>query len=359
LALPNGDIVCAWFAGTLEGVSDISIYLSRLEKGSDEWSKPVKLSDDPVRAEQNPVLFNESAGKLWLMWTAQKSGNQDTAIIRRRVSTDFGHTWSEVDVLLDTPGTFIRQPIAVLPGGEWLLPVFLCRTTPGVKWVGNNDCSAVNLSLDGGKTWTQHEVPESVGCVHMNIVSLSDGILAAFFRSRWADFIYRSESADGGRSWTKPAPMRLPNNNASIQAIMLQSGRLAIVFNNMSAAGVTARRQSLYDEIEDGNDPVPETEPSTSAPEGGRSAFWGAPRAPLTIALSDDGGQTWPVSRNIEVGDGYCLTNNSKERLNREYSYPSVIQTDDGMIHVAFTYFRQRIKYVRFPEDWVAEPGKG
>ena len=68
--------------------------------------------------------------------------------------------------------------------------------------------------------------------------------------------------------------------------------------------------------------------------------------------LSADEGRTWPVRRNLEVGDGYCMTNNSKDRLNRECSYPSICQTADGAIHISYTYWRQAIKYVRVGEDW-------
>lgn len=350
LPLPNGDLLCVWFAGTQEGIADISIYSSRLAKGSNTWSEAVKLSDDPTCSEQNPVLFPAPSGELWLLWTAQKSGNQDTAIIRKRVSKDNGRTWGPIEVLLDTPGTFVRQPIVVLPSGEWLLPIFYCRANPGEKWVGNNDCSAVKISRDQGKTWQEVMVPGSTGCVHMNIVPLADGKLAAFYRSRWADFVYRSESADNGRTWSEPVPTPLPNNNSSIQVTALQNGRLAMVFNNMSAAGAKERRTSLYDDIE--NDDPAAQKPSAAAPDG-RTAFWGAPRAPMSLAISEDGGKTWPYIRDLEVGDGYCLTNNSKEKINREYSYPSIKQTEDGLLHIAFTYFRQRIKYVRVPEEWV------
>jgi len=86
---------------------------------------------------------------------------------------------------------------------------------------------------------------------------------------------------------------------------------------------------------------------------GRRTAFWGAPRAPMTLAISHDGGRTWPRSRTLEVGDGYCLSNNSRDGLNREFSYPSIHRDASGDLHLAYTYFRQAIKYSRVPQSWV------
>ena len=92
MPLPNGDLACVWFGGTQEGMSDISVYFSRLPVGSDRWTEPTKLSDDPTRSEQNPILFPTPDGKLWLIWTAQIAGSQDTAFVRRRISLDDGAT---------------------------------------------------------------------------------------------------------------------------------------------------------------------------------------------------------------------------------------------------------------------------
>lgn len=348
LPLPNGDVLCVWFGGTQEGVADICIYLSRLTKGSDCWTPAQRLSDDPTRSEQNPVLFLAPDGVLWLLYTAQLAGNQNTAIVRYRQSLDAGHSWGKVATLLDEPGTFIRQPITVLANGDWLLPVFYCRTRPGEKWVGNNDNSAVKISCDRGQSWQDSPVPASTGCVHMNITPLADGSLLALFRSRWADSIYRSHSQDGGRSWSVPEPSELPNNNASIQVTTLANNHLALVFNAMSAEGAESRRLSLYDDIEDVDDEsvIP---PLTDE----RSAFWGAPRAPMTLAISDDGGRSWRWQRNLEVGDGYCMTNNSAQKRNREFSYPSIKQGMNGELHIAYTFYRQAIKYVCLSEEWV------
>ena len=357
LPLNNGDLLCVWFSGTQEGIRDISIYMSRLNKGEIAWSIPVKLSEDPARSEQNPVLFLDPSEKLWLLYTAQKSGNQDAAIVRYRTSVDQGYSWSEIKELFDQQGIFVRQPIIVLANGEWLLPIFHCQQVPGEKWVGDNDTSAVKISADQGQTWTEYPVPNSVGCVHMNVNLLQDGSLLALYRSRWADYIYQSCSYDSGRNWTEPTPTILPNNNSSIQFITLKNGHLALVFNNISATKDTERRASLYDEIEDEAEILPANKSLTSiklAPNG-KTAFWGTPRAPMTIALSEDKGKTWRYIRNIEIGDGYCMSNNSQEKLNREFSYPSIKQTSDGKIHIAFTYFRQTIKYVQITEDWIKE----
>lgn len=350
--MPNGDVLCVWFAGTQEGISDISIYISRLKNGESRWSQAKKLSDDPQCSEQNPVLFLTPQGELWLLWTAQKSGNQDTAIVRCRKSTDGGENWGEISVLLDQPGTFIRQPIVIADNGNWLLPVFYCRVKTGEKWVGNYDVSAVKISQDQGKTWRDVDVPESLGCVHMSIAKMADGGLLALYRSRWADFIYKSISLDNGETWSKPEATDLPNNNSSIQVTTLNNGHLALVFNNMSAEGASERRLSLYDEIED--DDTTTDEPTVVALDNAeKTAFWGAPRAPMTLAISKDNGKTWPIQINLDEGDGYCMTNNSKEQLNREFSYPSVKQGVDGSIHVTYTYFRQAIKYVRLTPQQV------
>jgi predicted neuraminidase len=351
MPLPNGDLACVWFGGTQEGIPDISVYFSRLRPGEDRWPEPARLSDDPTRSEQNPILFPAPGGRLWLLWTAQVSGNQDTAFVRRRISTDNGQSWGPIETLFDrvgTSGVFVRQPPEVLDNGDIVLPIFYCHSRPGERWVGSYDTSAVRISSDGGETWTEHDVPDSTGCVHMNVAQLQDGTLLALYRSRWADNIYSSRSSNRGRTWSAPEPTALPNNNSSIQFTRLANGHLALVFNDINKEGASEFRTSLYDEIEDDSGLA---EPTAKA--GERAAVWGVPRAPMTVAISEDGGRTWPYKRNLEVGDGYCMTNNSREQLNREWSYPSIHQGPDGVLHIAFTYFRQAIKYVRVTEDWV------
>lgn len=349
--LPGGDLACVWFGGTQEGVSDISVYLSRRGSGG-TWSEPVQLSDDGTRSEQNPILFSAGGQVVWLLYTAQLAGNQDTAVVRRRVSTDGGDTWADPEVLLDVTddgGVFVRQPPVRLASGRLVLPVFNCVTVPGERWVGNVDTSSVYLSDDDGASWREVPVPDSLGCVHMNVVLRQDNSLWACFRSRWADQVYETESIDDGQTWSAPRPTALPNNNSSVQAVATGHGSMAMVLNWASREDATDRRASLYDEIDD--EGVAETDgPVLAEPspdQDGRTAFWGAPRAPMALALSVDDGHTWPDVRLVEDGDGYCLTNNSRDRLNRELSYPSIVTGPDGDLHLAYTWWRQGIEYVR------------
>ena len=392
--LPGGDLGCVWFGGTQEGVGDIFVWFSRLAPGSDTWTAPVRLSDDETRSEQNPVLFTAPSGDVWLLYTAQRAGNQDSAEVRRRVSTDGGASWGEPSTLFpadETGGVFVRQPPIVTRAGDLLVPVFRCVTTPGHAWVGDHDTSSVMTSRDGGATWGEVAVPGSTGAVHMNVHELPDESLLALFRSRWADAVHESRSTDGGRTWSAPVPTELPNNNSSVQWVPLADGRLAIVYNHRRADATTERRLGLYDEIDEsgiveqavlpGSDatfgqearagsttsagvPAGSTRASSSVgaaddvTAAGRTAFWGTPRAPMSLAVSTDDGRSWPHRVDLEDGDGWCLSNNSRDGLNRELSYPSITQTSDGAVHVAYTWHRRAIRHVRLsPADLPGLPG--
>ena len=350
LILKGGDILCAWFGGSQEGNADISIYLSHLTPGAQKWTSPQKISDDSHRSEQNPVLFQDpETSDIWIFYTAQEAGHQDKAIVRRRISTDQGHTWSTAVQVFPEVGAFVRQPIVVLPDKTWVLPIWYCRTAAGTQWNGNDDISAVRYSRDSGKTWSESIVPESRGCVHMAIRRLPDGSYGSFFRSRWADNVYFSASSDG-INWSRPEATVLPNPNSGIAFGVLPDGRLVLVFNDSAATPGMKRRQGLYDDIES-EGPALQKQPAID----GKEAIWGAPRSNLTLGISNDGGKTWKARGLLEQGDGFCLTNNSKEKINREISYPSIAVGEDGTIHIAYSYFRQRIKYVRVNEKYATE----
>lgn len=349
--LDDGALVCAWFGGTLEGKSDISIYASVLVKGSTHWGPPQRLSDDPAHSEQNPVLFSAPGGTLWLFHTSQPSGNQDECCIRMaevvRDAADPHKLTTTGERYLDLPrGCFVRAPVIVRDDGAWLLPIFRCVQRPGQKWNGSHDTAAVGVSVDDGKTWRLDDINQSTGCVHMSPVSIGDGRVAAFFRRRQADFVYRSESSDGGRSWSAPQATDVPNNNSSLAAARLRDGRIAMICNPLNALSSTDRRASLYDELGE-DDGRPDADPS-----GGCVPVWGVPRAPVALCVSDDGGLSFGIRQTIEDGTGTCLSNDSTDGRNQEMSYPWLLEGPDGSMHLAYTYHRRAIKYVRLAPGW-------
>ena len=345
--LDDGSLACLWFGGTLEGKSDISIYGATLSPGSRQWSAPIRLSDDHDRSEQNPVLTRDAQGRWQLIHTAQPSGNQDECLLRTRpISFADGVLSSGEPRLIDLPlGTFVRARLVRRTDGAWMMPVFRCVAVPGQRWNGSHDTAGVAVSKDDGGTWSLSDVPGSIGSVHMTIVPLDGEHMVAFYRRRQSDFVHRSESLDGGVTWSAPEATDVPNNNSSINVVRLADGRLAMVCNPLSAALSSDRRVSLYDEIEAGDDRPDAT--------GGCAPVWGVPRAPLSLVLSADGGQTWPLRKVIDDSPGTCLSNNSLDGRNKELSYPYLREGPDGAVHVAYTYFRRAIKYVRLPKGWI------
>lgn len=347
--LPDGSLACAWFAGTLEGKPDIFIRAATLAPGAEGWSQSNQVSDDPARSEQNPVLFPAPQGDaIWLFHTAQPGGGrqEECEVMVRSLETRPSGWRSGPGRALGLPlGSFVRARVVVRDDGAWLLPLFLCKGLSGARWTGSHDTAAVAVSSDRGATWSLSEVPESTGCVHMTIVQLGGERMVAFFRRRQADFVYRTESADGGRSWSTPEATDVPNNNSSIAAIRLADGRIALLCNPVSAAQSSERRASLYDELGEDDDRID--------PTGGVEAIWGVPRAPLSLCLSGDEGRSFPLRRVVDDGPGTCLSNDPLDGRNKELSYPAMVQGPDGSLHLAYTYHRRAIKYVRLAANWI------
>lgn len=325
--LPNGDLLCCWFAGSYEGNADVRIICSCLPNGGTKWLSPVDISYDSTRSEQNPSLFYGPDNAVWAMYTAQlgrqegKDNMQYTAVVRCQKSTDGGRTWGKYETVFPEEGTFCRQPIQVLSNGRWIFSNWLCtNSVDGLS----GDPTAFQISDDQGKNWRRVMMPKSNGHVHANIVELDRGHLVAFMRHREAYRIHRSESFDWGDTWSKPKPTPLPNNNSSISAIKLQSGRIAIAYNPTC----------------------------TPDPQPGKAA-WPGLRCPVAIALSEDEGNTFPMIRNLERGEGYEGDENRTN--NKQYEYPFIMQTKDGRIHLVYAaYTRKEIKYVCVSEQGIA-----
>ncbi|WP_345151181.1 exo-alpha-sialidase, partial [Nonomuraea rubra] len=213
-------------------------------------------------------------------------------------------------VLFPEPGSFVRHPPAVLDDGTVgaaRLPLHRHRRH-----------SVVKTSADGGRTWTEHQVPGSADLVQMTIAQRPDRrLLAMSVRDRRAGADPRLHLLRRHAPGPLPSGPNCPNNDSSVQLTRLGDGRLALVYNDASLE----RDQFRW-----------------VTKNGERAGRRCAP--PLVVALSEDGGESWPHRRTVQESDSEYWQNELG------YSYPSVIDGREGRLDVAFSYLRKTIKHL-------------
>jgi len=337
--LSKDQLACVWMAGGQEGAAGMAIYGSVLNKQKSAWEKPRLIGQHPGMSEQNPLLVIDDTHQIHLIHTAQTardpadlswqlSGSafsmQWTARLYRQSTSGWRHTWSESTILDEAPA-FCRNPPVKTKSGEWMLPIYRSLETQGA--FGFDYSEVALFDSDFSKINKIIEIPNSRGRVHGSIVPSADGkSFIQFFRSRLADRIYRSVGSSDGESWSEPFAIDLPNNNSSIQALRLSSRRLAVVFNRFSID------HSL-------DDPRPWGE-----------ARWPTTRWPLSIALSEDDGLSWPWIRDLDAGDGFAGVANYS--LNSQFAYPCIVEGIPGELHIAYSWgSRLAIRYLVIRES--------
>jgi predicted neuraminidase len=242
----------------------------------------------------NPVLFQDPAGPLHLYYKVGPSPQEWWGMVI--TSTDDGKTWSKPIPLPDGILGPIKNKPVILRDGSWLSP------SSTEKADGGGWKLQFERSTDAGKSWIAIgpvDPTSTFDAIQPSILFTAEG-LEAVARSRQGAVV-ATLSTDGGKSWGKVFPIDLPNPNSGTDAVTLKDGRQLIVYNHSAHSPLT--------------------------PGKGR-------RYPINIALSDDG----IVWRNV-------LTLESKP-IKDGYAYPAVIQSADGMVHITYTYNRERIRYI-------------
>ncbi len=287
----DGQIVAAWFAGKDEGEDDVGIWVSRLENGA--WSRPIEVANGVMSPQKrypcwNPVLFQPKTGPLLLFFKVGPTPDGWWGEII--VSEDNGRTWKDRRRLPPTVMGPIKNKPVQLADGRILCP----SSSEHAGWRVHVE---VARGADDWEVIGPLDDPAKIGVIQPTILTYPDNRLQMLCRTRRKGFIAQSWSTDGGRTWSEMSATTLPNPNSGIDAVTLRDGRQLLVFNN--------------------------------TPRG---------RTPLNVALSPDG-KEWNVALTLEDKPG-------------EYSYPAVIQTADGRVHITYTYLRKSIKHV------VLDPGR-
>lgn len=291
LPLPDGSVLCAWFAGQREGADDVGIWSSIRKDGV--WSEPVRISDERDTAHWNPVLHLQENGNIILFYKyGQTIPHWLTKFV---ISEDNGRTWSAPQELVpgDTSGGRgpVKNKCIRLQDGTVLAPA---STEQNKMWI-----PFIDRSEDDGLTWekqTPMERPKYkrswVQMIQPTLWQSEDQSVHCLLRTNQGA-VYRSDSDDLGITWCKPYRTSLPNNNSGLDLVQDSKGRLWLLYN-----------------------PV--------------SKNWGD-RYPLTLAVSTDDGETFKDVINLEVNKG-------------EYSYPAITCKDDKL-YLTYTHLRERVAY--------------
>jgi hypothetical protein len=350
--LPGGGLFAVYYRGSGERrADDVRLEGARFPKGASAWSAPFPVADEPGFPDCNPVAFVDARGRLSVVWPAILDHRWESALLRYRTApaaqwTSGPPPWNEGGVILLRPDKlqektepFARSVLASLPAGRdrdelarlverlsdtlynrlgWMPRTHALRL-PGGRillplYSDTYSVGLVAISDDEGATWRASDPIVSLGGVQPSLVRKQDGTIVAYMRDNGPppQRVIVASSRDDGVSWTPGEDSEVPNPGSSVEVVALRGGEWLMVLNDT---------------------------------ENGR--------ARLSAWLSEDEGRTWSHRRAIEDTPG------------GSYSYPSVIQAADGLIHVTYSHVGpappggtrlEAIKHVAFDAAWVAGP---
>jgi predicted neuraminidase len=303
---PSG-LVAAWFGGEYERHPEVRIWVSRHQAGA--WTTPVPVADgiqpDGTRYPTwNPVLFTPRGGPLMLFYKVGPSPSEWWGMVMS--STDDGRSWSKPSRLPDGVLGPIKDKPVQLPSGT----ILSGSSTENDGWRVH-----MERSTDGGRTWTSTPPlndGRKLAAIQPTLLVHRDGRIQAIGRTK-SDRIFTTESTDEGVHWTPMTLLDLPNPNSGIDAVTLADGRQLLVYNHT---------------VQDQN---------------------GNGRGTLNVAVSR-GGRVWQAALVLE--------DDPSDKAG--YSYPAVIQTSDGLVHITYTWRRTRIRHVVLdPSKLTLRPMRG
>lgn len=286
-------LLLAFFGGPYERHPNVAIYTSEYKNG--KWSKPLKIADGLVNdtlsfPTWNPVLFRTNNQQISLYYKVGPSPNEWWGMVIH--SNDEGQSWSTPKRLPEgILGPIRNQPLQLKSGV--ILSPSSTETTHDL-WK-----SHIERSTDNGNSWIRTDIPspDSVKVIQPALLLYPDNKIQALMRSN-QNVVMESWSEDEGLSWSEVQPTNIRHPNSGIDAISLRSGAKLLVNNPMKS----------------GNS-------------------WETGRNKLDLYFSEDG-KNWNDVFQLE------------DHATGEFSYPDILQTKDGLVHISYTYNRTQIKHV-------------
>ena len=301
-----------WYGGTREGASDVCIYTSIFY--AEAWSAsrqvicPDKVQADTWRFTRkvgNAVPYLWPDGEIWLFFVSVSVGGWGGSSINMITSGDMGKTWSPVRKLVTSPfmniSTLVRGDIISYDDQTIGIPVY--HESAG-KF---GELLRMNRK---GHILAKTRLSHGAYSLQPVIVPLDRKKATGFMRYSGAspERILQFGTEDGGKNWSEPEKMKLPNPNSAVASLALNEKEMLLVFND--------------------------------TPEG---------RIDMTLAYSKDEGSNWQIFHLLEFAAV------SMKVHHPQYSYPIILQGNNDDIHVLYTYNRESIKHVYFNTAWIRE----
>ena len=293
-------LMTAWYGGTEEGARDVVIWYSRNEgKG---WSKPEEVANgvhDDTRIQYplwNPVLFRPGSGPLLLFYKEGPDPAEWWGMYK--YSDDNGKTWSRPKRLPSgIYGPIRSKPVELFDG-----TILAGSSTEDQGWRVHMERTKRPLSDQAWSRTPPLNRSLDFAAIQPTIIPWADDNIQVLCRTK-QESITECWSGDRGQTWTRMKPTELPNPNSGIEAVLLKDGRALLVYNHTT--------------------------------EG---------RGVLNVAVTPNG-REWLAAMVLENTAG------------AEFSYPAAVQSADRMVHITYTWKRQRIKHVVIdPSKLVTKP---
>ncbi len=294
---PRG-LVAAWFGGTREKNPDVGIWVSYHHGGG--WTSPREWANGIQHANLrypcwNPVLYQPPGDSpTMLFFKVGPTPREWWGEVM--VSYDYGRSFRDRRRLPATIDGPVRSKPMLLPDGS-----LLCgsSTEHDDDWRFHFERLTDIAHPELGKSWQRVELEtQPFQVIQPTLLAHPDGSVQALMRSKDKRII-QSVSKDNGKTWSALEQTALPNNNSGIEALTLRDGRHLLLYNHIP---------------------------------GDRNNGWGK-RNRLHLAISQDG-KEWKAVVLIEKAD------------KGEFSYPAMLQTADGLVHLTYTFNREKVKHL-------------
>ena len=342
--LRDGSLRAVWFSGSREGAGDVTIQTAVFNNDSQQWGPESSLFDRNrlqrelwryVKKIGNPVIARSPDGSLNLWMVNVSLGGWAGSAITWSRSKDDGTTWSTPKRLITSPflniSTLVKAAPLPMTQGQMGLPVYHEFITK----------FAEVLQIDSnGQVIDKVRIPGSHTSLQPVVLASSAQSAQAFMRATQGGQVMTSTTGDAGQTWSVATPLVLPNPNSALAGAVLQDGSRWLAFNPATAGREELALTRLDDPaVKKITVEPPEQNVKKASPLGIQEYA-----AVLGAELKSKGATDSDVAAYVSSAQRQLCTGTN---CAQEFSYPFLLQSRDGTLHLVYTWHRTRIKHIR------------